>query len=369
MLDITRAVLNNLNQARYLKNINRVNLRNVVRETNTKNLVAPTNQYSIDGIKNLQSNIRVKNLKCFVESYSYLKIQRFFVVTLPACLTAATIAVACVPNKDVKTGKVTTYNVEHTIYNSELGQATDSYKGYDRGFWNWLFRNNVDHSKVDMKKLPFEFSSELSFKIYDGMDAFFAKFSINENGEISNTSAKTADYIDLETFDNIVFNELDSEYPIIFDKVIQMLKDSSLVSKDEEEVLDRLTESDKKTIVMEIVRYTKIGKEEVSMTKTNNQLRNIMIFFTLAYILIELAVIFINELEPGTTSELKYTNGVLEKESYATRVGLFFGPMKLREAFLAAERERILRLRREIEDNLVDDSDIKLLTRYERKLK
>lgn len=368
IFETTRAVFNNLNQIKYLKNINKVKLKKENPMENRKDLMPYNSKPSIEKLKELESDIRVTNLQNFVSSYAYLKAQQFVVVTVPAILGAVALGLSVAPSKYTSEGKITTYDVKEITYNSELGEIYNSYVGYKRGGWNSTVKNTVV-DPGEMTMLPSVTNSRLNFKIYDGMDAVFAEFIIYSNGELSLSSSKLVDYIELDSIKDAIYQELDDEYPVVFDKVIDMLNNSRSVSDSTKEILKKLTDSEKKTIIMEIVKYTKLADEKVMMNKSTKVPRNILFFMMIAYIAIETGVIFINDLEPGKTKNLYYNKGKLSRDGIDSELGIIFGPTKLKEAFLAAERERILRIKDEIAENLEEGSYQKLLTRYERKVK
>ncbi len=70
MLDFTRAVINNINQIKYLKNIDRISLeKELDRDTN----VPVKNEGSSKIIKYLEEEVRVNNLKVCFKNYFLLE--------------------------------------------------------------------------------------------------------------------------------------------------------------------------------------------------------------------------------------------------------------------------------------------------------
>ena len=147
-----------------------------------------------------------------------------------------------------------------------------------------------------------------------------------------------------------------------------MLSNSGYVSRSIKETLTSLTEEEKKTVVIDVVKYTKIGEEEVSKVKSRVGARTILTLVLILYIIIE-AYVISQDCIPGYTKNLSQKNGELSQDYNESELGVFFGPVKLREIYLKAERERVLKLKEEIEKNLEEGSEKKLLTRYERKIK
>lgn len=368
MFDLSKAIINNLNQAKYLKNIKRVSAKEIDNGRAYKAPVQSSNPSikSIKELENLQSTIRVKNLKYFASSYAYLKFQRFFAITLPAMLTAVTIGLGCAPSR-VEDGTVSTYKVTDTIYHSELGQTESEYTGYVRGDGHKFLQNKVIEND-NFKELT-STSSKLYFKIYNESETFTATFDLGSEGKIIYSSSDVYNHIDLSNYEDIIFNELENDYSVIYDQVVDMVLNNNSISKSRRETLEALTDDEKKTIVIEIIQYINQGKKDVPMTKSHKTTMIIMIIVTLIYLLVDAINVFVYEHIPGTTWDISNYNGGLEQTKDKVKKGAFFGTIKLKEEFLAAERDRIKLIRKEIEDNLEDGAVAKLLTKYEINMK
>lgn len=362
MLELTKAIINNINQVKYLKNIKRVTLRPSDEDRAYKALVQPSN-FSTKELEKLQSSIRTKNLRFFATSYLYLRTQRFFAISLPAMLTAVTIGLGCSPSR-IEDGTVTTYKVTDTIYHSELGQTESEYTGYVRSDGSKFLQYKVAGDNDNFKELT-SLSNKLSFKIYNESQAFTATFNLGSEGKISFSSSDLYDYIDISDFGDIVFNELEDEYSVIYDKVVDMLLSNGSITKSGKEALSSLTDDEKKTIIIEIIQYTKQGEAVVPMVKSHKTAMIIMIIITLIYLISDTIAVFVYDHKPGTTWNISNKNGELEQTDFTSEKGAFYGAIKLKEEFLAAERDRIRRIKKEIEDNLEDGAAKKLLTKYE----
>lgn len=112
MLDTTKTVINNINQFKFLRNIDRVTFKKMLILRLTMWLVKKAVRKKI---MELQNNLRVNNLKVFANSYFGLRLYRFFVLTLPAIITAGAIGLLSTPSRVNRNDTATHYTKEETL--------------------------------------------------------------------------------------------------------------------------------------------------------------------------------------------------------------------------------------------------------------
>lgn len=364
MLDTTKAMINSVNRFKYLRNIDRVELvRELPLETN--NLV--TESGSKEKIEELQDDIRVNNLHVFCSSYFSLRLYRFFVVSLPAFITAASIFLFTTPTRVEKKDTADHYVKQESIYSSVYGFASSTSDVYDLNAAGDFFFHQLADPEIGT--VENSATNGISVKIHDGEKCVTGNIRISSNGDMSVTSVGFVDnYIDLDEFKGINFEEAeDEEYTKLFDRLVVLIQNSGNLTKDQKATLDELTASDKKEIILKLVNYEYIGAEEVLLSKTRMPRRVIVAIIAAIYDIILIAS-YKSRKEEIDADILDFEDGILSCTSSEDSGHLFYSSLKMKEAFLAAERERILRLSDEIDKNVAPRDRKKLLTGYERKL-
>ncbi|MCH5166764.1 MAG: hypothetical protein J1F35_02615 [Erysipelotrichales bacterium] len=373
MLSTTKALLNNLNQITFRKNVNKLEIRpdKEVKEKETKNMIYE-NKYSVDELVNLETTIREKNLKVFASSYTRILKSRFFVVTLPALLSATTIGLLCAPGRYDTTKEVDVYKGEHTLYNSELGVSKyeDKYhiiSNDEESSFTYL----SDKNEGDIQSIKYVKNNSVTFKMYDELKSILAKFSLSDDGELIINEINTGDIVDFTDYSEYSFSNLDDDYDILVNRIINILSNSERLTEDQQMILKSLCESDMKLITIEVDKYTKKEKEELLVSKTLLLWRLVFFVVTAIYIGIEIDVLRQTEyarLKVKIPKVINNSGELIYGED--EEVSLIFGPLSLREEFIAAEKDRILKVKEELYTNTlatVDNSPI--LTGYEKKLK
>ena len=306
-----------------------------------------------------------------------------------------------------------TYSVESTIYNSNFGESkkqeevihTNGYNIVDEGI-------NGDESSL---------SDEVVLKVYDDYNYFTADFYLGEEGKLTFKSGDTSMHHDFTDYESMPFTDCDDKYVSLFDKLVALIQESDSLPAEKIDVLTKLTEEEKKTIIIDVVRYVYLGDTEVLVEKSKFGPSIVLFVLLCVSILVDVLYIVSNfgdcpqvfsrdELEdnpkdiPQTSKDntedelddevkedtqnskedteensanpvgkynvfpiLSYKDGALNIDALA-EVNMIFQTIRYKEEFLAAERERILLLWDEICENIAEQDREKLLTKYEKKL-
>ena len=212
MSSYVQTIINNLNSMKYLHNINRVSPENISCSATSNNPV--TKPASLDEIIKVEEEIRHENLKVFAKAYIPAKLQRFFVVSLPALIGAATIASFVAPTHYSKEKNYKMYNVETTTLSSDLGQNVQEEKYYTAA----IKRNLID--QPELKYLAITSYDDVNFRIYDGTKSIVAKIQMNSDGSLRVNSVDAEDVIDKTGFEDLEYGDIDPKYAQLFDDII-----------------------------------------------------------------------------------------------------------------------------------------------------
>lgn len=350
-----KTLLNNINSTKYIRNINRID---PVLDM-TGNIPAKSDA-NFDGITEAQEDLRHSNLKVFFNAYGPAKMQKFLVVTLPALLSAATIASFVVPNHYEKQKEIKMYNVNTTTLSSEYGQYSEDVKYYSTAFEQDIL------SEPDLKNLS-STTDKIKFRIYDGTKSIVATLNVSSNGELSVYSVSAEDVVNMNDFEEKEYEEMDPKYAQLFDDIIALIRESSNLSKSEEEELNRLTELDKSKIVAEILTVNSLGKETVTVNASRTLLRIILSVITALYLFIEISVL-VEEggIDPNDSIHLT-KDGSLQAGG-SDDFGFWLGPIRYRELFMKAERNRILKAWEAVKESVAEEDRYKIFTKFEKKL-
>lgn len=365
MLDTTKTIINNINQFKFLRNIDRVSLK---KDANTQTNNVVSEEGNKDRIMELQTDLRVNNLHVFRESYFALRLYRFFVLTLPALITAGAIGLLSTPSRVNKNDTATHYTKEETLYKFGEGVATQTKEVYDLDWTGDFF----GHKIVSPEGVSVEdgVNDKITFKIHDGETCVTGSVNISNDGAMTANSAGVVNnYYDVDEYQDVTFNETEDDemYALLFDRVVALVKDSGYLNSKNEEILDALTASDKKVIVLSIASYENHGKAEVILSKTRMPRKVMLIIIAAIYDLV-LALTYSYRKDEIGVDVMTHENGKLIDQSTEYTGSLWFSSLKIKEAFLAAEKERILMLASEIDKNVAPEDRGKLLTGYEKRL-
>lgn len=354
-----KTLINNLNSMKYLHNINRVRPADVPTDPTSNNLVVEP--ASLDEIVELEEEIRHSNLRVFKDNYGAAKLQKFLVVSLPALIGAATISSFVVPYHYDKQKDYTMYDVKTTTLSSELGQSEDVEKYYN------AFCEKVILDRPELKYLNSITSNEIKFRIYDGTKSIVANMSFDDDGSITVSSVDAEDVIDMSGIEEKEYGEMNPKYAQLFDDLIEIIRESSSISKSEEEELNRLTSLEKSKIIVQIIEKKELGKETVTIRTSHLLLRIILLVALVFYLFVEWMILSENggleENSPITIGkDGRLYNGGDEE------FGFILGPTKYREMFMKAERDRIIKIWELAKENISLEDQKRIFTRFEKKL-
>lgn len=355
-----KTVINNLNSLKYLRNINRVRPADLPIDPTSNNPV--TKPASLDEIIKNEEELRHHNLKVYASTYGAAKVQKFFVVSLPALIGAATIASFAVPNHYEKQKSYNMYNVETTTLSSELGQNVETEKCYTTG---WSEKTILD--QPELKYLSNTSYDEVNFRIYDGTKSIVASINMSSDGSLTVSSVTAEDVIDMSGIENKDYGEIDPKYSQLFDDIIEIIRDSSNLSKSEEEELNRLTSLEKSKIMVQIIEKEKLGKETVTIRASRTLLRVILLVVLVFYLFVEWMILSENGGLEENTPITVGRDGRLS-EGGNEEFGFIFGPTKYREIFMRAERDRIIKAWELAKENISLEDQRRIFTHFEKKL-
>lgn len=353
-----KTIINNLNSLKYLHNINRIKPADMSCDPLSNNLVVKP--ASLEDIIENQEEIRHNNLIVYARNYGSAKLRKFFVVTLPALVGAAAIGSFIVPTNYEKKKSYTMYNVETTTLASDLGQNVEEQKYYYA---------TSEKKVIDQPELKYldTRNDKVNFRIYDGTKSVVASLTLASDGSLSVSSVDAEDVIDMSNFEDKEYEEIDSKYAQLFDDVIEIIKASNAISKSEEEELNRLTSLEKSKIVVQIIKKEKLGKETITVNASRIPLRVVLLIILGLYLLLEWGLIAdMGGLDDNTP--ISVNDGGRLSKGGNEEFGLFFGPIKYREIFMRAERERIISAWELAKENIAPEDQYKIFTHFEKKL-
>lgn len=362
MLETTKCVLNSLNQVKYLRNRDRVHMSMMECDSGNCNNVR-TISGKMDKIDELQTKNRVNNLRVFSRNYRKLRWRRFWFISLPAILTALTVGSFLPPKRIPVRKDIPAYERTVTYYNSLYGETTSTEVGYviDKDLSSYqLPQGETEFSNKNVK-------DSVRLQIYNDDDYLNANVNISSNDLLNVTQVYTGDHYDFTDYDEMTFTDDAKKYDALYDKLVQIIKESELISEENLAVLDKLTEDEKKTVVIEVEKYVSLGNVNIKATKSKTFMRIVLIVMLIISLVIDWLYYDDKKLDTFSFKTLNHGNGELYECSKEI-VNLFYESLKYKEAYLAAERERLLLLDEEIKRNVsVPDQD-RLTTKYEKKI-
>ena len=368
MFRLSKAILNNLNQIKYIKNINNLELKTSSTDsTETKDMI-DKEEYSLSRIISLETIDRETNLRIFTRYYSRLRLKRFVLISLPAIIGAATMAVSFLPDRyDSKgTGKV--FDGNHKLYHSEFGETEYTEGYYLRGDLDTFTARHVAQSENREETKVYR-SDKLYFKMYDDVNSISVDFTMSDNGELYVKKVLTKDFLDTTDYKQYDFSNMDAEFDSLVNRILEILRTSDNLSDEEKNVLNTLSKEEVKVIVTEVIKYTDLEEVELMKSKSRKPLKVFLFIDLFIYILVEICLLRSKGI--GSLYEIYNEDGILRTSLYRKDLNIFYGPLKFKEEFLAAERDRINKIKEEIEKNvnIFDVNATPILTNYEKKLK
>lgn len=360
MLSTTKAIINSLNQFKYLRNINRVRLRETNIDSNYKN-----SSFSLKNIEKLENEVRVDNLRVFIRNYTKLRLKRFWFVSFPALLTASSIIAFSPPSKLPTRDKLPTYNHEMTDYNSNYGVRKVSEPVYvtDEGFKNYTLKDdNKGIKEGDVK-------DNIVFQMSNNDNYLVANLNISKGDMLSVSDVTVGDHFDFTEYNESEYTYDESDnFDLLYDKIVKMINEYVYLNDEEKEVLNKLSESDKKNVVIEVSKYVDLGETSLDVYKPKTVLKGVLICLLAINALINGLYLSDHKEVLSNFKELKHDGEGHLFEYGKRKTNIIYESIRYKEAFLAAERERLKMLEDEVEKNINFSDRQKLFTRYEAKL-
>lgn len=364
MFKIFRAVANNMSEGTYLKSVNNLEFKNnaLLDDQSNNQIEVIDKDHTLRELDKYQDEIRHENLRVFRRNILNARLEQFLIVTLPAVLVAGSITLWALPAKHVKTESLETYKRFETIISDNRQIDFESDKLY---YSTFLGRDFVDKDKAS------DFTGSASQKrlevyLTENLEGFLAKLNINSDGSLSINDIDTGTYLNLNDYDFTNGKDISEKYVSLFDKTIDLMLESGYIGDESKEKLKSLRESEKLEIVAKIVEYKGIGYTDVDVYKSNWFWRIALSIIAGIYLW---AVIFVlkNDGLPEFY-ELINKDGELIESEYKKDLGLFYLGTKYKEAFMAAERDRIKHIYEIADKNLIGSSRDMMMTGYEKKL-
>lgn len=364
MFKIFSAVANNMSEGTYLKSVNNLEFKeNAIEDNQSNNPVDIIDKdKTLRELDKYQNGIRHENLRIFRKNILNARLEQFLIVSLPALLVAGSITLWAIPAKYVKTESIDTYKRYDTVISDDQQINFENEKLYYSTFFG---RDFVEKDKAS----DFSGSStqkRLEIYVTENLEGFLAKLTINSDGSLSLNDIDKGAYLNLNDYDFSNAKNIDEKYVSLFDKTIDIMLDSGYLSDESIEELKKLSESDKKEVVAKIIEYKGIGETEVDVYGSRWFWRIVLSIIAGLYLWAEIYVLR-NEGLPEFY-ELTNNNGELVESEYTKDLGLFYLGTKYKEAFMAAERDRIKHIYEIADRNLIGSSRDSMLTSYEKKL-
>ena len=362
MFRLTKAILNNVNDKPFENNMTETSL---VKDFKNKNL-SKEEVASLKKIYNLEMEARTDNLLIFAKHFSYVLLNRFFLVTLPAIISVATIKTAALPNKEVEPRMIEKHTGVHSLYNPDEGV-----REFSR---TYLEQYQVRYYDVDeeVKILPHDIDKQIMIQIFDDEEnSFSAKFVVYSSGNFQYKLPTRYDDIYTEKYDKCEITDSGNNFDELYNKIMKLIDEDNIISKKSRATLNKLTETEKRTILMEVIDYNSFI-EEIEGAKTKSNIPKKVYYFALTSLYIALAYRYLKEKE-FKEKRIYNDNGELKYEDEMKRFSLLYGPLKVRNAFIQAEADRIEQIKEEITFNITlgncTEEDYAILTDYEKELK
>lgn len=360
MFEVTKAIINNLNEIPYLKNKNRISFIES-RKENSINKVEINKDQICAELEDLQIAVRHDNLKLFGLNMLKARAKQFAIITAPALLVAGNVALWASPSSKIKTESLNTYQRTETVFNEDEMLYSDV--GDTLYYSTFLGRTYANDNAANLSGNA---GTILYFQITEELDGFLSTFTISSEGKLYLSDVDDGSYIDLNDYDLTDATELEDKYKLLINEVINLMSESSYLNNTEKERLLEISESDKKDILAKIVEIEYIGKTDVDVVKSRWMWRIILSIVAIIYIWVLVSIY--RENGPFESTVLENDNGSLSEGEYTEDLGLVFLGLKYKEIFLQAERDRIKRIYDLSQDILSYQDANTILTKYEKKL-
>lgn len=369
MLATLKAVLNNCNQINYIKNINDIKLEKVSEtKENSNNIVYEEGSKEL--IEKISKNNRTHNLNVFLSNYLSIRKYRFLYVSLPALLTAASALTFTLPSSVKINSEATKYTKESTIYSPDKGVFKTSEDAYDLNDLADLLNCQIVDNE-DAEIITNGVDGEINLKMHNYEQAINASVDWKSDGNLEFSSfSSVTNYLDTNEFNDVDFEILEDDeyYVTLFDRVINIIKDAGITGKKDDALIDSLNDSEKREVVLSIISYNDPENVSVVLERTMWPEKLLSLSIAVIYCLYTIIIYYARK-SRYSVYDYEIKNGYLYQKDFKRIPGnLFYETMKVKEAFQASERERILHLWDEIKKNVALSDQGKILTNYEKKL-
>lgn len=361
MFKLVRSVVNNVSERKYIKASGNLNVKKVDSSSDTNNPTIKIDENRVlRELESLETTIRHENLRVFVRNIVPCRLKQFFLYSVPAIIVAGAITLFVLPSTRVKTENLETFRKEEVIFVDGKQISVQDDTTYYGVYFNRTF---VEPNKDNVHPLE---GSNMEFYITENLEGFKIKAGIDSNKELSIKEATKGEFADLKDYDESKLVEMEPKYVELFNKVVDLVLDSSYFGNKDDERLKTISDSEKSHIVGSLVTYYSTGYEDVDVVKSNWWWR-IAILVVLG--LYDWLIIYLkNEQYCFESRKVTERNGELDDTSETYDISLFNLALKYKEAFMDAEEKRIKRIHKLLEDNFEEGSVDKVLTNYEKKL-
>ena len=361
MFKLVKCVSNNLNEKKYIREASNLVFYKNRLEEGTNNPMSPIDEEKIvRELEKLEVGMRHNNLQVYFRNIIPCRIKQFFLYTFPAILAAGIITVWVLPVNHVKTENLEAFKkTEVTFVDGQQIKVVD-----DKTYYGVYFNRKYVDSKVGNCH-PLE-GSDMVYYVTENLEGFKIKARIDSNDSLSVNEATKGEFVDLKEYNEEDLSPIEPKYVELFDKVVDMVVNSSYFNGKDDERLKAITDSEKSRIVGSLITYESMGYQDVEVVKNNWWLR---ILLPVILGLYDWLIIYLKRDQYCFEScELKNKNGELVDSGDTYDLPLFHLAYQYRELFMAAEKKRIERINDLLEENYVAGSSDKLLTSYEKKL-
>ena len=208
--------------------------------------------------------------------------------------------------------------------------------------------------------------TEIEYYLTENLEGFRIKAKIDNEGELSISEANKGEFVDLNEYDENTLSPIEPKYVELFDKVVEMVTESTYFNAKDDERLKAMSDSDKSHLVGTLVMQSYEGNENVDTIKSNWWAR-IAILVVLG--LYDWLIIYLkNEQYVFESRILSDRNGELIASGSTSDISLINLGLKYKEAFMDAEERRIKRIHKLLEENFEEGTVDKILTNYEKRL-
>lgn len=361
MFKLISAIGNNLSESTYIKGREYIKVKDVENLVDTNNHPNGIKKESvIKELDYLQNFVRHNNLKVYVKNIAGLRCKQFFLYTVPALLLSSNILLFCLPTNKVKTENLPAYKKTEIVFVDDKQIVNDSDKTY---YGVYFDRNFVDDKSGNCYP---DGHSNLDLTLTENLEGYNIDVKIDKDGSITVNEVSSDEFVDLKSYDESQMVDIEPIYVELFDKVVDIVCEQTFLNKKGEEALKSISDSDKNHIVASLVQYDFIGYKDV---ETYSNLWWARIVMLIVFGLYDWLIIYLKQ-EQYTFDCRTLVNeyGELGETSRRDEIRLRNLGLKYTSAFLAAEKERIERINKILDEKVSEESKDALLTSYEKKL-